>query len=430
MSQYLVVMKKQFLVLAFGLCVNLANAQNFVGINTTNPQASLDVRGSQRVGGSSNYMHYDSATGRIQWIGAALYVPVSQQIIRHSATSEGLYAGGGKLEYRNTTDPVFFSDLNGNGYFSGKLGIGVTSPYSPLTFNNTLGEKISLYGSATSSYGFAIQGGTLQIHSDASGADIAFGHRTNSSFTERMRIKGDGNVGVGVSDPSFRLDLSGRLRVRTGDDGAAGIFFNNATNTAVQAFVGLENDNYVGFYGAAGAGWKLAMNTQSGSLKINGTEGVAGQVVQSNGPGASAQWQWMANALPTYYVYNSIGGIVRTQVNSSAEFMVANSTITLTVPTSSRLVVSANYAAYGLCPDFGSCITRAKFYYKVDGVSTEPYAVCYLQGVSGFMTGSITNFFSDVTAGTHTITSYTKREGDGGEYHAYLGSATIIVLQQ
>jgi hypothetical protein len=56
------------------------NAQN-VGVNTSNPQASLDVRGSHRVGGINNYMKYDSATGRIEWVGAAYMHP---QQIRHS----------------------------------------------------------------------------------------------------------------------------------------------------------------------------------------------------------------------------------------------------------------------------------------------------------------------------------------------------------
>ena len=107
-------------------------AQN-IGINTLAPQATLDVRGSQRFGGSNSYIKFDSATGRIEWVGAALYAPVNQQIIRHSASGEGLYAGGNRLEYRGLQGPVFFTDWQtGNGFFSNRLGIGTINPVTNL----------------------------------------------------------------------------------------------------------------------------------------------------------------------------------------------------------------------------------------------------------------------------------------------------------
>src|SRR3982751_626831 len=78
----------------------------------------------------------------------------------------------------------------------GRVGIGTIAPFSPLSFSNDLGQKISLYGSATSSYGFGVQNGTLQIHSDAIGADIAFGYGNSANFTERLRIKGTGAIAI------------------------------------------------------------------------------------------------------------------------------------------------------------------------------------------------------------------------------------------
>ena len=101
-----------------------ANAQNNVGINTTSPQATLDVRGSQRFGGATNYTKYDSATGRIEWVGAALYAP-AQQIIRHSASSEAPVCGRRKVGISQYKWCGVFTDwTNGNGYFSGNVGIG------------------------------------------------------------------------------------------------------------------------------------------------------------------------------------------------------------------------------------------------------------------------------------------------------------------
>src|SRR3954464_8753897 len=190
------------------VCIG-SNAQQSVGINTTNPQATLDVRGSYRLGGVNNYSRYDSLTGRIEWINSAIYTPVSQQIIKHSNSSEGLYAGGGKLEYRNTTSPVFFSDwTTGNGYFKNNLGINNLNPQFPLSFNGSLGDKISLWTDGTPThYGFGIQSSLFQMFSKTDFDDIAFGIGSSSAFTERMRIKGNGNVGIGISSPVARLHV-------------------------------------------------------------------------------------------------------------------------------------------------------------------------------------------------------------------------------
>ena len=187
----------------------------------------------------------------------------------------------------------------------GNIGIGNTNPYSPLTFNNNLGEKISLWGNATNSYGLGVQSGTFQIHSDLSSADIAFGYGNSGAFTERMRIKGTGNVGIGTSNPAYQLDISNRIRIRSGGNNSisAGLWLNNNANTEA-AFIGMEDDSHVGFFGVP-TGFKFVMNTQTGALKINGSEGQAGQVLQSNGSGTAAAW---ISAATVHYIGESYGG--------------------------------------------------------------------------------------------------------------------------
>jgi hypothetical protein len=154
---------------------------------------------------------------------------------------------------------------------NGNVGIGEINPGFPLNFASTLGDKISLYGNSSNHYGFGIQGSLLQIHSAGSGDDIAFGYGSSASFTERMRIKGNGAVGIGISNPSYVLEVNGRSLVHSGGSNStsAGIWFNNNANTVNTGFVGMESDNAIGFYGTGTPnGWGVVMNIATGNVGI------------------------------------------------------------------------------------------------------------------------------------------------------------------
>lgn len=113
---------------------------------------------------------------------------------------------------------IFLSFKN----FAQNVGIGTPTPGFPLSFPNTLGDKISLWGTSGNHYGIGVQSLTLQIHTDISTADIAFGYGTSSSFNENMRIKGSGNLGIGTSNPGAKL------HVFNGSSGYSGGYFPGA----------------------------------------------------------------------------------------------------------------------------------------------------------------------------------------------------------
>jgi microcystin-dependent protein len=192
-------------------------AQN-IGIGTTNPQASFDVRGNLRSGGYSKYMSFDTLSGNISWVASRLFMPAPQYIIQHSASAEGLYYGNSQIEYRNSSGiPVFYTNWNtGNGYFSNNVGIRNPTPAFPLTFDGNLGNKISLWTDGTPThYGFGVQAGLLQIFCKSFVDAVAFGYGSSTAFTEVMRVNGNGTVGIGTPSPQATLHVVGSTKTNT-----------------------------------------------------------------------------------------------------------------------------------------------------------------------------------------------------------------------
>lgn len=168
-----------------------------VGIGTTTPAQKLDIfKGRLRFSG-------DASSNDVQGIeftnGAGNIL--NGFIGRYSDSMMGFYGftgGGWKMIFNNT---------NGN------MGLqGNDNPRAPLSFASNTGNKIALWGNADGGhYGMGIQGSAMQLYTESAGSDIVMGYGSSTAFTENMRIKGNGNVGIGVA-PTEKLQVAGNIK--------------------------------------------------------------------------------------------------------------------------------------------------------------------------------------------------------------------------
>jgi hypothetical protein len=107
--------------------------------------------------------------------------------------------------------------VTGSLYTTVNVGIGTTTANASLSFGDTLANnKIYLYdgATATNKYGFGIQASEFRIYvgsAAASTGGITFGTFNGTTFTENVRFQNTGNVGVGTSNPTQKLDVTGSL---------------------------------------------------------------------------------------------------------------------------------------------------------------------------------------------------------------------------
>jgi len=307
---------------------------------------------------------------------------------------------------------------------NGNIGIGTTTPnLAGLVVDKKVGATNAVFGSNTS--GVAIEtsypGIGFNTYYDGSRKSISTGYSgyvgvnpvnggmqflvsgasSNSGSAVAMNtavsITPEGNTGLGVTDATFRLDVGGRMRIRSTTGNSAGLWLNNGSNSASPAFIGMQADNKVGFFGS-GSGWGLTMNTGNGALSINGSAGAAGQVTTSNGDNHAASWTKLGNLLQTYYRYPKYTANIPTADPNVFEF--GGGSMDINASGKSRMIISAMFTAYadcGICTVIRWCDIRL----KVDGVSTKVFTIDVAP--NGVQQTTLSNYFFDVAPGNHTL---------------------------
>lgn len=80
------------------------------------------------------------------------------------------------------------------------------------------------------------------------------------------------NVGIGTATPQFKLDVNGRMRIKTGTlndvNTSSGLWLEDFRNGTNRMFVGMQDSIRAGFYGSGGAGWGFNFNALTGNVGI------------------------------------------------------------------------------------------------------------------------------------------------------------------
>jgi len=297
-----------------------AQAQQNVGIGTSQPaEARLVVTGgainSQALfGKGANSVSIESNPATIGF----------NNYMSSGGTRKFTTAGyAGQIKYDNALGRLSITSTSATGVAEGNvlvinpllslskegyLGLNTSTEKGIITTRGTVGAVAALFGDNTT--GVAIENsypgiglntyynGTRKFIASGFGGlisqDPVVGNfaiytssttgiiNNNATLALRLMINKDGNVGIDNSNPAFKLDVNGRVRIRHGGEGA-GLWFNKNDETQ-GTFIGTYDNTNFGIWGPGAVGsWKFLFDGSDGVLRIGTTKKASGYLVNVGG---------------------------------------------------------------------------------------------------------------------------------------------------
>jgi fibronectin-binding autotransporter adhesin len=298
-----------------GLSFMAFNPTGELGIGTTSPSQKLSVQGNALVSGNLTVGNL-TATGTVN-VGNLGTTSVTNLTVTNTSTST--FAGpisntSGNLTIASTgtTNKLLLNPYGGN------VGIGTDDPLEKLSVKGNLkffhpsdGNGItrginitpSQAGGAGSILSYINTGGSFDFgalnagtgaqsvfmritsQNTATPGNSAIALYTNtdgSGGIERMRVNGDGNVGVGTTSPSQRLSVQGNA-LFSGNLSAANV---TATGTILLSHIQVNDSQWVGQVGLGGVG----INSGFAGMEIQSTTAGSGRNLyfHTNNPGSDS----------------------------------------------------------------------------------------------------------------------------------------------
>ena len=244
-----------------------------LGVGTTSPSDRLEVDGYIRlVNSNSNYlrMGHGGINSFIDFYG------VGNLDIRNNNSTKMTFSATGKLGL-GTSSPSEKLDVNGSIKASGTLN-----------FSTTLRQKINLWNN---SYGIGTQNDTQYFRTGKNFAWYKGGVHSDepldpgSGGTAHMVLK-NGDLGVGTTNPSEKLDVNGSIRTSWLKVGDIGGYWGGIHSIGEKLFIGSESGQAVYFTTHAGgnearmaitAGGDVGVGTTNPSEKLDVKGNIASQ---------------------------------------------------------------------------------------------------------------------------------------------------------
>jgi hypothetical protein len=178
------------------------DSNNRLGIGTTSPNYAVEVAGDLRLAGGGD-LRLGSATGTTGTAGdSSIFSDANDMYLNTGNVTRMYIANGGNVGIGNTGPTyrldVSSADTTANLGYAMRIRANATAGGGTFQFTDS---------GATAQWGFLAATAT-SVTLDATNASI-LGFRTNNN--ERMRIDSSGNVGIGTSSPTFKLQVTGTL---------------------------------------------------------------------------------------------------------------------------------------------------------------------------------------------------------------------------
>ena len=226
----------------------VVNQAGLVGVGTTVPDAYLDVYGTSELRGDVTVSGITSSTqAYVTGITTVGFATASDVWVSGAVTAPKFYGDGSSLSGVFAVSAKGWSFETGSpgvAYTDNKVGIGTSSPDTFFQVGSSsvnsnaeirLGKRVTATETSLPAIAQVTSNGTdnsLGLSARTGAGNIIFytgsGDWGGGSNRERLRVGSDGNVGIGSTSPTDRVDISGTTRTT------------NLNVTGVSTFTGIS----------------------------------------------------------------------------------------------------------------------------------------------------------------------------------------------